>query len=567
MSVSSLLSELPRWVVVGGKGGVGKTTIAIALARAAAPTERVLLLSTDPARALGPALGETVGARPAPVQGFFVQQLDAAVERDAFLSKWRETLVTVMDRGTYLDREDIVGFIDAVLPGTDEAMALLSLADLAASNEWQRVIIDTAPTGHTLRLLALPQTFRLVVDLLELMQEKHRFMVRALTHRYRADAVDVMLAELRRRVEALRALLTDPASTRLVLVARAEPLVVAETERYVAALPSLGLTAGALVINAVADDSDTDALASLLPGVPHVSIARWPHSPRLGEPVANDGSVGVKPLTIVGGKGGVGKTTVACALAIQSATEGRPTLVVSTDPAPSIADALGVPVGDETVAIAPNLWARQADATKAFEEMQRAYRERVDGLFEGLIGGHDRKILEDLLALAPPGIDELYALATIGETLSEGRFATVIIDPAPTGHLLRLLETPAVALDWSHRIMRLALKYKAVASFTETMGDILKFAHRTKAVRDLLADPERATVILVTLDEPLVRSETERLAAAVTELGLAVSAVVWNRGDVPLSAAGSVPQVAAPEESPSPRGLPALKSWHGRWRV
>jgi arsenite-transporting ATPase len=109
------------------------------------------------------------------------------------------------------------------------------------------------------------------------MQEKHRFMVRALTHRYRADAVDAMLAELRQRVDALRALLTDPGSTRLVLVARAEPLVVAETERYAAALPALGLTAGALVVNAVSDDADPSALASLaslLPSIPHVSLAR-----------------------------------------------------------------------------------------------------------------------------------------------------------------------------------------------------------------------------------------------------------------------------------------------------
>jgi arsenite-transporting ATPase len=208
--------------------------------------------------------------------------------------------------------------------------------------------------------------------------------------------------------------------------------------------------------------------------------------------------------------------------------------------------------------------------------MQKAYKLRVDALFDRLMGAgfdvvHDRKILQDLLALAPPGVDELYALATIGETLAAGQFETIIVDPAPTGHLLRLLETPALALDWSHRIMRLALKYKEVASFTETMGDILTFARRTRAVRDLLADPARATVMLVTLDEPLVRSETARLAVAVTELGLGVGAVIWNRsaanrGDLPLSAGGSVPQFAAPEESPSPRGTAALESWYSRWR-
>jgi arsenite/tail-anchored protein-transporting ATPase len=578
-SVVDLLGALPRWVIVGGKGGVGKTTIAIALATHA--PGRVLLLSTDPAQALRPALGEPVGPRPTALRSHpnvFAQQLDAVVERDAFLARWRETLVTVIDRGTYLDRGDIVGLIDAVLPGTDEAMALLSLADLAASSEWDRIIIDTAPTGHTLRLLALPQTFRLVVDLLELMQDKHRFMVRALTHRYRTDAVDAMLVELRQRVDALRRLLSDPAATRLVLVARAEPVVVAETVRYVDALPGLGLALGAVVINAVAAGADRNALAalaSLAPGVPHVTVARWDAAEVTPATMAGPrAALPMRRLTIVGGKGGVGKTTVACALALDVAAESRPTLLVSTDPAPSIADAIETTVGDEAVAIAPGLWARQADASTAFAAMQRGYRERVDAVFDRLIGAgldvaHDRRILQELLALAPPGIDELYALAMIGETLAEGRYHTVIVDPAPTGHLLRLLETPAIALDWSHRIMRLALKYKEVGSLTDTVGDILTFAKRTRAVQGLLADAESATVILVALDEPLVRSEAERLATAVTGLGLSVGAVIWNRvGESrphPLSTPAPAPQFAAPVESPSPRGLDALRAWRSRW--
>src|SRR5262249_37705296 len=159
-----------------------------------------------------------------------------------------------IDRGTYLDREDIAGLVDAALPGTDEIMALLSLGDVAAEGGWRRVIIDTAPTGHTMRLLALPETLRLVVELLERMQEKHRFLVRALTHRYRVDDVDDMLNEWRTRIEALRALFADSARTRFVLVTRAEPIVVDETRRYADALPSLGVHAGAMVINAIAQD-------------------------------------------------------------------------------------------------------------------------------------------------------------------------------------------------------------------------------------------------------------------------------------------------------------------------
>src|SRR5688572_33288342 len=96
---------------------------------------------------------------PAPVPGsaaLSAMQLDAKAARDAFLDRWRATLITIIDRGTYLDDEDITGLIDAALPGADEAMALLSLAELATEGGWDRVVIDTAPTGHTLRLLALP---------------------------------------------------------------------------------------------------------------------------------------------------------------------------------------------------------------------------------------------------------------------------------------------------------------------------------------------------------------------------------------------------------------------------
>ncbi len=611
-ALDQLLDALPRWVIVGGKGGVGKTTCAVALAaRSAARHHQTLLLSTDPSRSLGDAVGESVGAAAAALRrypGVFARQLDAGVEREAFLARWREEIVTVVDRGTYLDREDIAGLVDAALPGTDEVMAVLSLADIAAEGQWRRVIVDTAPTGHTLRLLALPETFRLVVDLLERMQEKHRFLVRALTHRYRTDGVDAMLVEWRARIAALRALFADPAATRLVLVTRAEPVVIAETGRYAAALPALGIAAGAVIINAAPETADLVAFSDILPDVPHYVVpliadptpeiwaarfAAAPPAPPLGgvpreitgvsgEKVARvapaePGATGpqVKALTIVGGKGGVGKTTVACALAIEAAHEGHPVLVVSTDPAPSVGDALGLAVGDTEVAIAdaPGLWARQADATAAFAAIERSYRDRVDAVFDRLVGSgldlaHDRRILRDLLSLAPPGIDELYALAVVGEMLDQGRYANIIVDPAPTGHLLRLLETPAVALDWSHRIMRLMLKYKEVGAMTDAAGDIVTFARRTRAVRDLLADPARAGLILVALDEPIVRREAGRLAAAVGALGLAVQAVVWNRADgtvPPLSVAPSIPQFAAPPEVTGPRGVSAIRSWRAGW--
>jgi arsenite-transporting ATPase len=270
----------------------------------------------------------------------------------------------------------------------------------------------------------------------------------------------------------------------------------------------------------------------------------------------------------------VGKTSVACALALEAAAHAR-VLLVSTDPAPSIADAMSQPIGDEEVQVrdAERLVARQMDAAAAFGRMRDDYQERVDALFDGLIGrgidaAHDRAIIRDLMTMAPPGIDELYALASLGDTLARARFDIIIVDPAPTGHLLRLLEMPALALDWSHRLLRMMLKYKEVVGLGETAEELLAFAKRTRVVRELLADHARAGVLVVALDEPLVRGETSRLIAAIGARGVAVIGVLWNRTasvPEPLSLPGTIPQLVSGDMAPPPVGVAALRRWRERW--
>jgi arsenite-transporting ATPase len=505
------------------------------------------------------------------------------------------------------------------------------------------MVVDTAPTGHTLRLLELPESFAAVLALLDAMQEKHRFMVRALTHRYRADDVDRFIESMRSRLLAFRAALADPERFAVVLVTRAETLVVDETARYAQALARMGLAPRAVVVNALAlgelDDEGRaalDALEGIAPGAVRFTVPLLDHPPeglagieRWGASMeaGSRGSGGVAelseaevgaraerrqaafavmrsrgrsrgdthaalrgaawagalprvaPLTIVAGKGGVGKTSVACALAIAMADRGQRTLVVSTDPAPSISDALAQPVGDEIEGVAGvrGLSAQQLDASAAFARFRERYRERVDELFDALLRGsmdaaHDRHIARELLALAPPGIDELYALAALGERLAEegGRFATIIVDPAPTGHLLRLLELPRLALDWSHRLLRLMLAYREIVPLGEAAEELLAFARRTRALEALLLDGARAGVLVVALDEPLVRNETTRLVESVGALGVTVSGVLWNRvaGPAlePLPAGRSLAQFESAIMVPAPRGVDALREWSATWR-
>jgi arsenite-transporting ATPase len=613
--LDALLDALPRWILVAGKGGVGKTTCAAALAARAARRGRdTLLLSTDPSRSLGAALGVHVGPAPAAVSGrdhLFAMQLDAQHERDAFLRQWRDVLMAILDRGTYLTADEIAGFVDDALPGADEAMAVLALLELDHDSQWERIVVDTAPTGHTLRLLALPETFRALVTLLDTMQDKHRFMVQVLARRYRPDTADAFLAEMRERIDALRDTLTDQDRTAAALVTRAEPMVVTETVRYARALEKLSIRVGAVIVNAVpaspsraARDALTE-LAEVAPAALRLTVPMLPRSPnglqeiealfqeRPRAPQAVDvgaapGSAEqtasahptvaalVRPLTIVAGKGGVGKTTAACALGVSLARPDAPVLVVSSDPAPSVADALGQSVPDEDVDVhgAPGCRARQMDATMAFDRFRASYAERVDAVFDRLMGGsldlaHDRAVVRDLLALAPPGIDELYALVTLGEVLADGRYTSIIVDPAPTGHLLRLLEMPALALSWTHRLLRLMLEYKEVTGLGDAARDLLDFARRTRALRELMQDAARATVLVVANDEPLVRDESARLITACRERGVAVGALVWNRvtGRVtPLSGPAAPRQFLAPAVLPAPRGALALRRWCAAWR-
>lgn len=561
-------------------------------------------MSTDPARALPTVLATPVGATPTRVayaKRLTARLLAAEPLRDRFMERWSGVIRLILDRGTYLDDADIGPLVDTALPGSDEIFAALELARLIDDTAtWDRIVVDTAPTGHTLRLLNLPKTFRALVRLLDAMQSKHRFMVRTLTRRYRADDADAFLAEMSGLVTALEESLTDPARTAAVLVSSAEPIVMDETRRYLTALTELRIPVAAIVWNASQpaplEDTATqyevpqlhespvgqEGLEHWLREMQLASAAASPLASRL--PPAASGHQPpasshpaleslLRPLTIVAGKGGVGKTTVATVLALASEERAR-TLVVSTDPAPSLADALNQPIPDDDTVVAgtTQLLARQMDASAAFARLREEYQSRVDALFDGLVGRgvdleHDRAIVRDLLALAPPGVDEVYALSLLSDALFTARYACVIVDPAPTGHLLRLLEMPQLALAWSHQLMRLMLKYKDVTGLGSTAQDLLEFSRNLRALDALLHDPQQCAVVLVTLDEPVVREESERLARTIDERGVALAGIVTNRArDDALPVGRTAVHFEAPLVQPPPVGVDSLRRWGQTWR-
>ena len=251
--------RLPRTLLIGGKGGVGKTTCAAGLATHFANAgERVLVVTTDPARNAGGrhrADGSTAwqpprrlplprtstaGSSTRPPFGTPFSIGGARRSPRSSIAARTSTGPTSTGSSTRRCR--------APRRSSRCSRSATLIADTSAQG-YERIVVDTAPTGHTLRLLDLPTTFRALVDLLETMQDKHRFMVRALTHRYRRDASDELIGQLRGKLGDLTNDLTDPTHVAAILVSRPEPVVVAESSRYVLALEGASTAVHSIVMN------------------------------------------------------------------------------------------------------------------------------------------------------------------------------------------------------------------------------------------------------------------------------------------------------------------------------
>ena len=255
-----------------GKGGVGKTTCSSAYALSR-HSGRVLLVSTDPAHSLGDALGARLSSTPRTVaRSVDAVELDAPRAFARWLNEHRRPLADVIEHGTWLDREDVDALLDLSIPGVDELVGIIEIGRVAgrggrgdgrARREGGRrkgegydvIVVDTAPTGHTLRLLAAPETVAAVADVLDALQEPHRIIRDQLARVGRADASDRLIALLAAQARDTAALLRDPASTAFQWVTLPEDLASAEAADGIRALDAGGMRVSAIVVNRVLPDS------------------------------------------------------------------------------------------------------------------------------------------------------------------------------------------------------------------------------------------------------------------------------------------------------------------------
>jgi len=510
---TAALDELSgrRVLLFGGKGGVGKTTLANA---AAAHFPNATFLD--------------------------VASLDATALYARFLGQHLESFLEIGDRGTYLDREELRRLFELSIPGVDELMTWMHIGELAEEQPESLLVVDTAPTGHTLRMLSSSEHFHQLALALDSMQEKHRAMVRQFTRRDVRDALDTFIEDFDARATRRRELLTDPARTSFIAVTLSEPLVVEQTARLI---KEVGIDVPFVVLNRAVLDPDCklDEARVARDEAARARFGRVVDFPRdcmwsaeATPPLSNSpafksgGVASALHMTFFAGKGGVGKTSCATSMALQLATR-NPQLrytIISVDPAHSLRDVFA------HESPPPNLTVETIDTKAKWRQFRDSLGNEIADAFNalaprGMTVAHDEEAMRSLIEIAPPGADELFAITRLADLVNDESLAGVIVDTAPTGHFLRLLELPRAAGEWVREFMRLLLRYKDLIP-PGSLGEELVRASRALKDLESTLHSDETTVIVVTRPERAVVDETKRLLDTLRERGLHIGGVIAN---------------------------------------
>ena len=572
-----------RLILFGGKGGVGKTTCAAASALVLgkqSPDRKYLLVSTDPAHSITDSL-----AGPSPLPNLHVMEIDAKKCLRDFKLAHAGHFRQIAQRGTFLDDHDIAQLMDLSLPGLDEVMAFNEIAKLVQRGEYESIVVDTAPTGHTLRLLELPALLQDWIGALDAMLAKHRYMIKVFRGAYVKDDTDLFLDDLSASVKLAGSVLADRRHCCFVPVAVPEPMIILETRRLIEKLKAMSIPLTDLLVNRVypaASDCRACQVARaqqnpLLKEFLHEfsAYALWQiplqgHEVRGpdqlahfwddvrelddgGAPSADVAAVPIRvehPAALPGpdvsmllfaGKGGVGKTTLASATAVHLARhyEGKRILLFSTDPAHSLSDCFDTPIGPRETQLLPGLTAIEADAHAEFQHLKDLYAGEIAEFFDSLTGNSaieiqfDREVMERFLDLSPPGLDEVMALTHISELREKNRYDLLVLDTAPTGHMLRLLEMPELIQDWLRVVFDLFLKYKNVFKLPHVTELLVATAKRLKSIRSLMADPRAAQLYAVSILTEMALEETRDMIRACGEGHMHVPVLFLNLATAP----------------------------------
>ncbi|EKF58899.1 arsenical translocating ATPase [Agrobacterium albertimagni AOL15] len=532
MTTMNLLQNPTRHLFFTGKGGVGKTSLSCATAITLADQGlKILLVSTDPASNLDEMLGVSLGNEPAPVPGvpgLFAMNIDPESAAEDYRQRVLDQMepdASDQDRATV--REQLSGACTTEIAAFDEFVGLL--AD--DNPRFDHIIFDTAPTGHTLRLLSLPKAWTGFLEANE----------RGASCLGPHSGLKMQEDRFRTALECLG----DPARTTIVLVTRADRGAIREAARTAGELSELGLSNQMLAVNGrfvPTDPNDpvatafaaeqTKALAELPPALqslPRDEVGLKPFDMvgldalrgLLSETVTGPGSEGSKDdvtdpdlpglstlvdeiaasgkgLVMVMGKGGVGKTTVAAAVAVGLAARGHTVHLTTTDPAAHLSFVVGA---DAMPGLTVDRIDPEAETTRYIEKIMSTKGRDLDEAGQALLR-------EDL---ASPCTEEVAVFHAFSRVVGEARSSFVVIDTAPTGHTLLLLD----ATGAYHRQM------------TRHLDDTAPGRMVTPLMR--LQDPAYTRVLLVTLPETTPVSEASALQEDLRRAGIAPYGWVINK--------------------------------------
>ncbi|ATM00754.1 arsenical pump-driving ATPase [Aeromonas sp. CA23] len=557
------LTNLPPFLFYTGKGGVGKTSLACASAVALCDSgKKVLLVSTDPASNVGQVFDTKIGnqvTKIPQVEGLSALEIDPQAAAQAY----RERIVGPV-RGKL--PESIVRSIEEQLSGActteiaafDEFTALLTDRDLVG--QYDHIVFDTAPTGHTIRLLQLPGAWS------EFLEQG------------KGDASCLgPLAGLEKQrsqyAEAVAAL-SDAEKTRLILVARAQTSTLREVARTHDELAAIGLANQQLVINGIFPESEqvddplaaavwqreqqamanmpamlaslpqdrvpllatnlvgVDSLRQLLSAEPvngafeveSTTAEQHPDLKQLVDELATDGH----GLIMLMGKGGVGKTTLAAAVAVELANRGLPVHLTTSDPAAHL--------GETLAGALPSLEVSRIDPHAETER----YRAQVLATKGASLDEQGRALLEE--DLRSPCTEEIAVFQAFSRIIREAGKRFVVMDTAPTGHTLLLLD----ATGAYHR------------EIARQMGG--KGMHFTTPMMQL-QDPKQTKVMIVTLPEPTPVQEAANLQADLRRAGIEPWAWVVNHMLAPASVTSPLLAQRAYRQQPH---IDAVKGEHAQ---
>ncbi|MGP6158043.1 MAG: arsenical pump-driving ATPase [Vulcanimicrobiaceae bacterium] len=524
------LERPPRFLFFTGKGGVGKTSIACASAvQLAESGRRVLLVSTDPASNVGQVFGTSIGNTITAIPGVprlsaleIDPQAAAQAYRDRIVGPVRGVLPESVVRGI---EEQLSGGCTTEIAAFDEFTALLIDSTLTA--DYEHIVFDTAPTGHTIRLLQLPGAWSGFLD----------------EGKGDASCLGPLagLEKQRTQYKAAVDALADPQRTRLVLVARAQPDALSEAARTHEELAAIGLRQQHLVINGLlpATEGVQDALAAAICKREQAALSAIPNELKalpcdrvalkpfdlvgldalhqlLGETTSRIVAPQERPTTFTApnlsalideiaadghglvmlmGKGGVGKTTLAASVAVELAHRGLAVHLTTSDPAGHLAETPDALAGDLTVSrIDP-----QAETER--------YRRHVLATKGAKLDAEGRALLEE--DLRSPCTEEIAVFQAFSRVIREATKTFVVMDTAPTGHTLLLLD----ATGAYHR------------EVTRQMGSL--GSHFVTPMMQL-QDPKQTKVLLVALAETTPVLEAAGLQADLRRAGIEPWAWIIN---------------------------------------